>query len=57
MQKSADITDSLFSYALKQLARLTLIAKKEYENAIDQFDDIVQQLPERFHQTQDKGRA
>jgi parallel beta-helix repeat protein len=45
MQKSADITDSLFSYALKQLARLTLIAKKEYENAIDQFDDIVQQLP------------
>lgn len=45
LQKSTESADSLLCYSLNQLSRLSLIAEGQYGNAIDQFDEIVQQQP------------
>jgi parallel beta-helix repeat protein len=45
IQNSNETSDSLLCYILEQLSRLTLVAKAEYVNAIEQFDDIVMQFP------------
>jgi parallel beta-helix repeat protein len=45
LQKAGTITDSLMVSTLTHLSNLCLVSAKEYETAIDNFDEIIQQNP------------